>query len=99
MTGRYARDVISTIREFPVDAILADGLPGILIGAQATSRPTAALVAHTYVRPTPGLPLLGTGWSPGNGILGKARDKIAPRVASGLLSPTLAAPECRRRDL
>jgi UDP:flavonoid glycosyltransferase YjiC (YdhE family) len=89
VTGRYARDVIKTVREFPVEAILADGLPGILIGAQATSRPTATLVAHTYVRPTPGLPLVGTGWSPGNGVLGKARDKIAPRVVSGLLTPSL----------
>jgi MGT family glycosyltransferase len=89
MTSRFARDVISTIRDFPVDAILADGLPGILIGAQATGRPTAALVAQTYVRPTPGLPLLGTGWSPGHSILGKARDKLVPRMASWLLSPTL----------
>ena len=89
MTSRFARDVVSTVRESPVDAILADGLPGILIGALATRRPTAALVAQTYVRPTPGLPLLGTGWSPGQGMLGKARDKIVPGVASKLLTPTL----------
>ena len=89
MTSRFARDVISTVRESPVDAILADGLPGILIGAHATRRPTAALVAQTYVRPTPGLPLLGTGWSPGQGFLGKARDRIIPKVASRLLTPTL----------
>jgi MGT family glycosyltransferase len=89
MTGRFARDVISNVRESPVEAILADGLPGIVIGAHATRRPTAALVAQTYVRPTPGLPLLGTGWSPGHGFLGKARDKVVPRVASRLLAPTL----------
>jgi hypothetical protein len=89
MTSRFARDVVSTVRESPVDAILADGLPGILIGAQASRRPTAALVAQTYVRPTPGLPLLGTGWSPGQSLLGKARDKIVPRAASWLLTPTL----------
>ena len=89
MTGRYARDVISVVRQFPIDAILADGLPGILIGAQATSRPTAALAAQTYVRPTPGLPLLGTGWSPRSGVLRRTRHKTGPRVASTLLSPTL----------
>ena len=89
MTSRFARDVVSTVRESPVDAILADGLPGILIGAQATRRPTAALVAQTYVRPTPGLPLLGTGWSPGQSLLGKTRDKVVPKVASWLLTPTL----------
>jgi MGT family glycosyltransferase len=89
MTSRFARDVISTVRESPVDAILADGLPGILIGAHATRRPTATLVAQTYVRPTPGLPLLGTGWSPGHGFLVKARDKVIPKVAARLLTPTL----------
>ena len=73
-----------------MDGILADALPGILIGAQATRRPTAALVAQTYVRPTPGLPLLGSGWSPGHSYLGDARDKLAPRMASRLLSPTLS---------
>ncbi|HET9778186.1 MAG TPA: nucleotide disphospho-sugar-binding domain-containing protein [Propionibacteriaceae bacterium] len=89
MTSRFARDVVSIVRDSPVDAILSDGLPGILIGAHATRRPTAALVPQTYVRPTPGLPLLGTGWSPGQGFLGKARDRIIPKVASRLLTPTL----------
>ena len=28
MTRRFAGDVVTTIREFPVDAVLADGLPG-----------------------------------------------------------------------
>ncbi len=88
-SSRFACDVISTVRDFPADAILADALPGILIGAQATRRPTAALVAQTYVRPTPGLPLLGTGWSPGHSILGTARDKLAPRIAAWLLTPRL----------
>src|SRR4029450_13917483 len=89
MTSRFARDVVSIVQESPVEAILADGLPGIVIGAHATRRPTAALVAQTYVRPTPGLPLLGTGWSPGQGFLGKTRDRVIPRVASRLLTRTL----------
>ena len=89
MTNRFAHDVVSTFRDFPADAILADGLPGILIGAQATRRPTAALVAQTYARPTPGLPLLGTGWSPGHSFLVRMRDRLAPRVASWLFTPTL----------
>jgi MGT family glycosyltransferase len=89
VSSRFASDVISTVRDFPVDAILADALPAILIGAQATRRPTAALIAQTYVRPTPGLPLLGTAWSPGHSVLGKARDRLAPRIASWLLTPTV----------
>jgi MGT family glycosyltransferase len=89
MTRRFATDVAATMREFPVDAVLADGLPGILIGAQATGLPTAALLAQTYPRPTPGLPLMGTGWSPGPGMLRRARDTLAPRTASWLLDRTL----------
>jgi MGT family glycosyltransferase len=89
MSSRFARDVVSTVRDFPANAILADALPGILIGAQATRRPTAALVAQTYARPTPGLPLLGIGWSPGHSYLGNARDRLVPRIASRLLTPRL----------
>ncbi|MHA7277646.1 glycosyltransferase [Arthrobacter sp. Hz1] len=89
MTRRFANDVVATIREFPVDAVLADGLPGILIGAQSTGLPTAALLAQTYLRPTPGLPLMGTGWSPGPGVLRRTRDTLAPRTVSWLLDRTL----------
>ena len=89
MTRRFAGDVVATIRDFPVDAVLADGLPGLLIGAQSTGLPTAALLAQTYLRPTPGLPMMGTGWTPGPGVLRQARDTLAPRTASWLLNRTL----------
>ena len=89
LTRRFSGDVVATIREFPVDAVLADGLPGILIGAQSTGLPTAALLSQTYLRPTPGLPLMGTGWSPGPGVLRRARDTVAPMTASWLLDRTL----------
>ncbi|MDQ0574145.1 glycosyltransferase [Agromyces albus] len=89
MTRRFAGDVVATIREFPVDAVLADPLPGILIGAQSTGLPTAALLAQIYLRPTPGLPLMGTGWSPGPGVLRRARDTLAPRAVSWLVGRTL----------
>ena len=61
ITSRFAQDVVSTVRDVPVDAILSDGLPGMLIGAQATGQPTAVLLANIYPGPTVGLPLLGTG--------------------------------------
>src|SRR5215218_4749236 len=88
-TRRFAADVVSTVEQFPVDAILSDGVPGILIGAQATGLPTATLMAQIYLRPTPGLPLLGTGWSPARTVLGKARDRLAPAAAQWLLARTL----------
>jgi MGT family glycosyltransferase len=89
MTSRFAQDVVATVQDTPVDAILSDGLPGMLIGAQATGLPTAVLLANAYVRPTVGLPLLGTGWSPARSRVGRARDVVAPTVASWLLARTL----------
>ena len=89
MTSRFAGDVVATVRDSPFDAILADGLPGILIGAHSTGLPTAALLAQTYLRPTPGLPLLGTGWSP---LVASrvARGTGSPRAATWLLNRTLS---------
>jgi MGT family glycosyltransferase len=89
MTSRFARDLVGTVQAVPADAILSDGLPGMLIGGQATGLPTAALLANVYARPTVGLPLLGTGWSPGRGRLVTARDWLAPTVAGWLLGRTV----------
>ena len=89
MTSRYAQDLVATVQETPVDAILSDGLPGMLIGAQATGLPTAVLLANAYARPTVGMPLLGTGWSPARGPVTRARDVVAPTVVLWLLARTL----------
>lgn len=90
MTSRFASDVVATARDTRADAILADGLPGVLIGALSTGLPTAALLAQTYLRPTPGLPLLGTGWSPARSFPGRTRDRLAPSMATWLLNRTVA---------
>ena len=90
MTKRYAHDVITTAQAFPVDAVLAEGaVPGIVIGALGTGLPTAALMPNIYMRPTVGFPLLGTGWRPGRGVMGRARDRLAPKAAQWLLARTL----------
>ena len=89
MTKRYADDVITTAQAFPVDAVLAEGaVPGIVIGALGTRLPTAALMPNIYLRPTVGSPLLGTGWRPGRGVMGRARDRLAPKAAQWLLART-----------
>jgi UDP:flavonoid glycosyltransferase YjiC (YdhE family) len=41
MTSRFASDVVAAVRDCPADAVLADGLPGILIAAHSTGLPTA----------------------------------------------------------
>ena len=75
---RFAADVLTTLDRHPADAILADAvIPGILIGAEAAGLPTAALMPNIYLRPTPGLPMFGTGWRPANGPLGRVRDRLA----------------------
>jgi UDP:flavonoid glycosyltransferase YjiC (YdhE family) len=54
MTSRFASDVVSTVRKSPVDAILADGLPGILIGAHATGVPQQPSSRKRTYGPRPG---------------------------------------------
>ncbi|MBA3529992.1 MAG: hypothetical protein H0T91_11930 [Propionibacteriaceae bacterium] len=55
--AKFAEDVVATVHDHPVDAVLAEAaVPGILIGAEATGLPTAAVRANIYLRPTPGLP-------------------------------------------
>jgi len=60
-------------------------LPGILIGAQATGLPTAALMANIYLRPTPGMPVMLTGWGPARGPVGRARDAVLRAAMRRLL--------------
>jgi MGT family glycosyltransferase len=95
----YAADVVDAVRERAADAVLCEAaVPGILIGAQATGRPTAALMPNIYLRPTRGLPLMGTGWRPAAGPLGRARDALSLGLTRRLtatcvpgLNATLAA--------
>lgn len=74
--AQFADDVVVAARAHRVDAVLADALPGLLIGAQAAGLPTAALMANIYLRPTPGLPVMLSGWTPGRGPAGRARDAL-----------------------
>lgn len=77
-TGLFAGDLLDTVAEDTPDALLVEGLvPGILLGAEASRLPYAALMSNIYVRPTPGLPPFGTGWSPAAGPAGRARDALA----------------------
>jgi MGT family glycosyltransferase len=88
-TRGFASDVLSLARDLRPDAVLAESaVPGIVIGALASALPTAALMPNIYLRPTPGLPLTGTGWQPSRGAAGRVRDNLAPR-ATGLLTGRL----------
>jgi MGT family glycosyltransferase len=78
--AQFADDVVTVAGALQVDAVLADALPGLLIGAQATGLPTAGLMANVYLRPTPGLPVMMSGWMPGRGPAGRARDALVRGV-------------------
>ncbi|WP_442293356.1 glycosyltransferase [Terrabacter sp. 2RAF25] len=87
--GFFARDVIDAAHRHGADAVLVEGtVPGMVIGAEATRLPFAALMANIYARPTRGLPPFGTGWSPSRNPLGRARDAVAlatiRRVSAGM---------------
>lgn len=83
----YAADVVAAIADRSPDAVLAEAaVPGILIGSIASGLPSAALMPNAYLVPTPGLPIMGTGWQPGTGPLGRARDALALAVVRRLLS-------------
>ena len=83
---QYADDVVTAARALRVDAVLADVLPGLLIGAQSTGLPTAGLMANIYLRPTRGLPVMLSGWTPGRGPAGRIRDALV----RGAMRPMLA---------
>src|SRR3954470_1273523 len=80
-TAGFASDLLAVAREVRPAAVLAEAaVPGILIGALASTLPTASLMPNIYLRPTAGLPLMGTGWEPARGTAGRVRDAVAPRA-------------------
>jgi MGT family glycosyltransferase len=90
--GNYAADVVGTLDEHPADAVLAEAaVAGALIGAEASGLPTAALMPNIYLRPTKGLPQFGTGWSPGRGPLGRARDALTTAAMKRLWASCMPA--------
>jgi MGT family glycosyltransferase len=80
-TPAFASEVLAVARDVRPDAVLAEAVvPGILIGALASAVPTAALMPNIYLRPTPGMPLMGTGWQPARSTAGRVRDALLPRA-------------------
>lgn len=74
--GLFAADVVATVQEWSADVVLAEVVPGILVGALAAERPVAALMPNIYLRPAPGQPPMGTGWAPGRDPLTRGRNTL-----------------------
>ncbi len=97
--GKYAADVVSTLEQHPVDAVVVDAaVAGALIGAEAAGLPTAALMPNIYLRPTRGLPQFGTGWSPARGPWGRARDTLTAAAVKQLWASGLPALNAARAE-
>ncbi len=83
---RFARDVLATVQRHPADALLVDVAQfGTMIGAERSGLPTVGLLPSIYVRPTRGHPMMGTGWLPARGPIGKARDVVVPALFARLV--------------
>ena len=83
---RFARDVLATVQRHPADALLVDVAQfGSLIGAESCGVPTVGLLPSIYVRPTRGHPIMGAGWLPARGPIGKTRDIVVPYLVQRLV--------------
>ena len=98
--GRFARDLLDTLDRHGADALLVDVAQfGALIGAERSGLPTLGLLPSIYVRPTPGHPVMGSGWLPARGRVGAARDILAPYVFARVLRRGLPRLNTTRDEL
>lgn len=98
--GLFAHDVLVTLEDLPADVVLVDvGLVGALAGAERFGCPTAVLMPNIYMRPTAGRPVLGSGWQPARGALGRLRDRAAPYLFGRFIDLGLPRLNAARADL
>lgn len=77
----WAENVAGELRQRPADLVVADFvLFGALAAAEAARTPSVALMHTIALRPLPGLPPYGTGWSPARGVIGILRDAVGRAV-------------------
>jgi MGT family glycosyltransferase len=97
---RFAADLLVTLEHVPADVVLVDvGILGALAAAERVELPTAALIPNTYMRPTVGRPMMGTGWAAAQGPLGRLRDRLAPRAFERLIDLGLPRLNAARSEL
>jgi MGT family glycosyltransferase len=97
---RFARDVLATLDDLPVRLVLVEApVFGALAGAERSGVPTVGLMSNTYMRPTRGRPVMGSGWMPGSGALRAVRDRVAPALFEALVDRGLPRLNAVRADL
>ena len=88
MTGpaaAFADDVVAELRARPAHVVVSDGaLLGALVGAEAEGVPSIALCPNVYLRPTPDIPVFGSGLRPPAGPGGRVAHRLLSAAASRL---------------
>lgn len=96
----YAAEVGAVLEEQRFDALVASMLMlGAMAAAQARGVPVVVAVPNCYVRPCRGMPPFGTGWNPGRGPVGRARDAVVNGVGQRLWDRGLPEFNAVRADL
>lgn len=87
----FADDTLTETRREPVDAVVSENL---LLGSQIAALRAGAvnisICPNIYPGPVPGVPPFGFGLAPRDDSIGRARDRIAARLATRLWDRRLA---------
>lgn len=82
-----SRDCAGALARWPADVVVFDWmLTGAAVAAEGAGLPAVALVHCPYPMPVGGVPPLFSGARPAHGPLGRLRDKLLNRVATGMLA-------------
>jgi UDP:flavonoid glycosyltransferase YjiC (YdhE family) len=96
----YAADTLAEFDRAPTDALLAiDVLLGAALAAESAGLPCAMLSPHVSVRPLPGVPLFGSGFSPPRTPAERAFLEITTKALADFLNQWLPALNTVRQSL
>lgn len=81
----WAQNIAAELRQRPADLLVADFvLFGALAAAEAARTPSVALMHTVAIRPLPGIPPYGTGWSSARGMVERLRNATGSAVLERL---------------
>lgn len=97
---RWASDVVSELKARPVDCFVYDQmLPAASIAAEKMGISRVALAPNIWLLPVPGMPPMGTGFTPARGPLSRFRDATIRSVMTRLFERALPPINAARASL
>jgi UDP:flavonoid glycosyltransferase YjiC (YdhE family) len=98
--GLFCRDLTEELDRESADVVVVDTMiPSALCGAEAAGVPSVLLMHGPYLLPRPGAPMIGTGFLPPRGPLGRLRDRTAASLAMGVFRTGLPVLNQARAEL